>query len=239
MHQHNSQNVAILYFTRSAKAEGMNKAFTGRTVHQNTDVARLLIDHTQKQIEETGLPFFIIDETRQVGSSFGERFAHAFQQVFNKGFDSVIAVGNDTPQLRADHLLQAAKLLSNGSSQKVIGPAADGGTWLMGYHQKAFCCQIFKSLPWNSSSLLDTLLEQTSAEIQISLLEDILPDIDNSRTLVSFLKKKWPNEIISLLVWQLRSLLFNYISKFSEQHTFFPSLTVLPARLLRAPPLVS
>jgi glycosyltransferase A (GT-A) superfamily protein (DUF2064 family) len=64
----------------------------------------------------------------QVGSTFGERLAKAHLDA--DGGHGVVQVGMDSPQLRADDLTQAADLL--GDHPSVLGPAEDGGWWLLG-----------------------------------------------------------------------------------------------------------
>ena len=64
----------------------------------------------------------------QVGDTFGERLARAHLDA-NQG-DGVVQVGMDSPQLRADDLTEAANRLDDHAS--VLGPAEDGGWWLLG-----------------------------------------------------------------------------------------------------------
>jgi hypothetical protein len=64
----------------------------------------------------------------QVGTTFGERLAQAHLDA--DGGDGVVQVGMDSPQLRADDLTEAADRLADHAS--VLGPAEDGGWWLLG-----------------------------------------------------------------------------------------------------------
>jgi hypothetical protein len=64
----------------------------------------------------------------QVGDTFGERLARAHLDA--DGGDGVLQVGMDSPQLRADDLTEAADRLDDHAS--VLGPAEDGGWWLLG-----------------------------------------------------------------------------------------------------------
>jgi glycosyltransferase A (GT-A) superfamily protein (DUF2064 family) len=64
----------------------------------------------------------------QVGATFGERLARAHLDAdTGRG---VVQVGMDSPQLRADDLGEAADRL--GDHPSVLGPADDGGWWLLG-----------------------------------------------------------------------------------------------------------
>ena len=64
----------------------------------------------------------------QVGETFGARLARAHLDA--DGGHGIVQVGMDTPQLRADDLTTAAHLLDDHTS--VLGPAEDGGWWLLG-----------------------------------------------------------------------------------------------------------
>ncbi|MFZ0139881.1 MAG: DUF2064 domain-containing protein [Aeromicrobium sp.] len=64
----------------------------------------------------------------QVGETFGERLARAHLDADDG--HGVVQVGMDTPQLTAADLTGAADLLCHYPS--VLGPAEDGGWWLLG-----------------------------------------------------------------------------------------------------------
>ena len=64
----------------------------------------------------------------QVGASFGARLARAHLDADDG--HGVVQVGMDTPQLRAEDLSEAADRLADHPS--VLGPATDGGWWLLG-----------------------------------------------------------------------------------------------------------
>lgn len=68
----------------------------------------------------------------QRGDGFGERLAaaHADALAAVPHASAVLQVGMDTPQLRADHLAAALGLLED--HEAVLGPATDGGWWLLG-----------------------------------------------------------------------------------------------------------
>ena len=69
----------------------------------------------------------------QVGATFGERLAQAHLDA--DAGHGVVQVGMDSPQLRADDLTEAAGLLADHPS--VLGPAEDGGWWLLGVRRGA------------------------------------------------------------------------------------------------------
>lgn len=68
----------------------------------------------------------------QRGEGLAERLVHAHTDAAARSGGAVVQVGMDTPQLRVDALLQAADLLLGGPDRAVLGPARDGGWWLLG-----------------------------------------------------------------------------------------------------------
>ncbi len=68
---------------------------------------------------------------QQRGDGFAQRLLRAHQDAAGTSGAPVVQVGMDTPQLEPRHLLDAADLL-HGPDDAVLGPAYDGGWWLLG-----------------------------------------------------------------------------------------------------------
>lgn len=66
----------------------------------------------------------------QVGSTFGERLAHAHGVLASQENGPVVQIGMDTPQVTAALLRDSVLPLGHGADA-VLGPAADGGWWLL------------------------------------------------------------------------------------------------------------
>lgn len=82
----------------------------------------------------------------QVGRDLGERLVNALQKKFDEGFKKVIFIGTDTPLLSAKEIRDAADELSH--CDVVIGPAADGGYYLIGF--SASIPAILEGIDWGS-----------------------------------------------------------------------------------------
>jgi glycosyltransferase A (GT-A) superfamily protein (DUF2064 family) len=178
---------AVLYFALSPVVQARTKVLApGMSFKTNVSVAQLLRDHTSREIDKSGLPFILFDEENQPEGTFGDKIAHAFETVFNRGYDHVIAIGSDTPQLESRHLSKSADLLNDGSASIVLGPSADGGTWLMGFSRDAFSPDTFKNLPWNSTNLFSAILDQYQPDCTLHILE-CFRDIDYAEDLQRFL----------------------------------------------------
>ena len=90
----------------------------------------------------------------QPEGDLGERLEYVFNKAFNEGFSSVFAIGTDCPSLTAKGLETASLRLR--LSDAVLGPAADGGYYLIGltqYHPNAF-----RNIPWSSTQTLAATL---------------------------------------------------------------------------------
>ncbi|MFC4634763.1 DUF2064 domain-containing protein [Dokdonia ponticola] len=169
----NLKKTAILLFAQSAQKEAANKPFKNAT-----RLFTQLNNHTIAIVKKSKLPYFRLTEEQQVGSTFGERLTNAIQSIYDKGYDHVIAIGNDTPHLQTHHILDTAKKLETHSL--VLGPSKDGGFYLIGLHKSQFNPTEFLQLPWQSQTLTKELLIAYSLrkeKIQTHLLET-LEDID-------------------------------------------------------------
>ncbi len=114
----------------------------------------------------------IFRKKMQIGNNLGERMSNAFAELLEIGYEKVIIIGSDLLDLEADLVnLAFAQLEFN---DVVIGPAIDGGYYLLG--MKNLYQNIFENKNWGTSSVLnDTLNDLQSNEIH--LLKE-LNDID-------------------------------------------------------------
>lgn len=165
-----NQNTAILIFTNSADKEAERKSFL------SVNILSKLNRQILKKVVKTKLPFFVISDEKQVGDSFGERFTNAIESIFKKGFQNIIAVGNDTPHLKTKHLLEANYQLEKKNT--VLGPSKDGGFYLLGITKSLFNKQSFLSLPWQTSSLQKVFSKKISKNVNTYCLHTF-SDIDN------------------------------------------------------------
>ena len=106
---------------------------------------------------------------------------NAFKKGFEDGYERIILIGSDLPDISSEHIRNGLKALSN--NDVVFGPAIDGGYYLIGLSNlKDF---IFNEKPWSQSNLLEvTLNELDQKSISYSLLRP-LNDIDTFEDLVA------------------------------------------------------
>lgn len=91
----------------------------------------------------------------QKGDDLGDRMSGALHGALEEGFRPVLCVGTDLPGLTARHLKSALKALRD--ADVVLGPAADGGYYLIGLDGPA--PGLFRDIPWSTSSVLDRTLD--------------------------------------------------------------------------------
>ncbi len=90
-------------------------------------------------------------------TGFGRCLLHAVRTLLAEGFASVCVLNADSPTLPTAHLVQAANLLANPGTGAVMGPAEDGGYYLLG--MRAPHARLFSDIAWST----DMVAEQTRA----------------------------------------------------------------------------
>jgi len=104
----------------------------------------------------------------------GERLQRAFAESFAGGAERVVIVGSDCPEVKSGDIRAAWKELK--SNDLVLGPAIDGGYWLIGL--RAPHPELFRAVTWSSDQVLgQTLAQAKSIGLRAQLLR-ILSDID-------------------------------------------------------------
>ncbi len=172
--------------------------------HKKIAKGGILFDRLTKRtlqiVKKSGLRYFLYTEAQQLGASFAERFSNAIESVLSKGFENVIIIGNDTPQLKVSHLVTASEHLKSGKC--VLGPSCDGGFYLLGLLREQFSASDFLRLPWQTARLskqLTCVLGHSNAEmVEFEPFVDIdsIGDIEELTKLTTRLTR----DLISLLV---------------------------------------
>ncbi|MBS0657275.1 MAG: DUF2064 domain-containing protein [Verrucomicrobia bacterium] len=82
---------------------------------------------------------------RQVGTDFGQRLQHAVESLRAAGYARIVIIGRDCPTLQAADLEEAFTRLRSGDAA-VLGPASDGGCYLIGL--QAAHTDALRDIPW-------------------------------------------------------------------------------------------
>ncbi len=124
---------------------------------------------------------------QQEGDDLGIRMKNAFKNSFDSGYEKVLIIGSDIYDLTPSHIDEAFKKLD--SNDVVIGPAIDGGYYLLG--MKRLHTTIFKNKEWGTSSVREDTLSDLQ-KVNVHLLQelndvDVIEDIENHPAFQQFL----------------------------------------------------
>ncbi|MEP7251143.1 MAG: DUF2064 domain-containing protein [Ginsengibacter sp.] len=224
---------AILIFCRSAKKEsGCKKLHANAKINQGLHLA--LYNKTIKVAQESGFPYFLVDENLQTGNNFGEKISNAIASVFQKKFENIIVAGSDCPQLSAGILLNAADKLND--APMVAGPDVKGGIYLLGISRSVFDPKAFSEIPWQTNKVCKALLQYCTSFSNNFFLIEKLNDL-NTQADFYFLKsiRKATHQFIHLIVsiitggknitpsvlYSINSLRFSNTKQFRAPPVFF------------------
>lgn len=176
------QKNAILGQVKTRLASGMGE-------QPAMEIYKHLVQLTYSALEAVPMPVwtyfsdFIPESTHptveksfvQQGQDLGERMSNAFASTFDSEIEKVVLIGTDCPTLQSQHLLQAFTALND--SDLVLGPATDGGYYLIGMKVRA--AYLFEGIAWSTSQVLSKTLHVAS---QHSLTTTLLPELDDIDT---------------------------------------------------------
>jgi len=195
----------LLIFTRNPEL-GKCKTRLAATVGDESalDIYKFLLNHTisiTKDVNAAKQTWYSVkirkddiwqssffDKRLQQGSDLGIRMAHAFQEGFASNYERIIIIGSDMYDLSKEDIDNAFAVLKN--KDFVIGPAEDGGYYLLG--MKIFKATIFQNKSWGTDTVLRDTLNDLKEE-DVHLLEerndvDLYEDIAGIDAFQPFLK---------------------------------------------------
>ena len=125
---------------------------------------------------------------QQVGEDLGIRMLHAFKNGFKAGYEKVMIIGSDLYDLTAETIENAFMALEN--NEVVIGPAEDGGYYLLGMNSLEE--KVFKNKNWGTETVRKNTLEELKDKKVFLLGElndvDVFEDIEHHPAFQTFLK---------------------------------------------------
>lgn len=120
----------------------------------------------------------------QQEANLGERMSNAFRKAFDSGYENAIIIGSDLPDLPL-YFVESA-FLELAGNDIVIGPAADGGYYLIGFKHDTFNPGILGGIDWST----DRVFRQTVTKTEkLGLTMHLLPqwrDVDDIDGLKAF-----------------------------------------------------
>lgn len=118
----------------------------------------------------------------QKGISLGEKMENAFEMLINEGYEKIIIIGSDCFELDESLISKAFEQLDK--YDVVIGPANDGGYYLLG--MKKIYSFLFRNKKWSTDSVcsdtLHDIQEQNLSCFQLPVLTDVDTEEDYNKT---------------------------------------------------------
>ncbi len=108
----------------------------------------------------------IYHKRSQIGDDLGIRMENAFKNGFSQGYQNIIIIGSDMYDLNQEDIENAFNALD--THDYVVGPATDGGYYLLG--MKNIHSNIFRNKAWGTASVLEATLHDLVSE-NVKLLE--------------------------------------------------------------------
>ena len=164
----NSQ--ALIIFARKPEA-GKVKTRLSATIGNEKALAIYirLLEHTRHIVNELSCEKYVFlthekhddfwngfNHELQLEHSLGDRMSHAFALLFKKGHKHVIIIGTDCPDITPEIVEEAFRQLS--SNDIVIGPAEDGGYYLLGMNR--YHATLFQDIQWSSEVVYNQTIEK-------------------------------------------------------------------------------
>jgi uncharacterized protein len=174
--------------TRLAKTLGDEKALAiylrlsshTRAITENLAIDKVIYYSNFVDTEDVW-PNTTFQKKLQNGNDLGEKMNNAFVEGFQSGYERVCIIGTDCFELSRDIIKQAFDQLHTNDA--VIGPAKDGGYYLLG--MKKPIPELFKNKAWSSDTVVtDTIQNFKDLSIIYTQLE-VLTDVDEEKDLPS------------------------------------------------------
>lgn len=183
------QENLIIIFARNPKL-GKVKTRLAKTIGDFAalETYKILMKHTANVVEKSNAEKIVfyseyIDnndvwakikckKVKQSEGDLGEKMQTAFEYAFELGHKKIVIIGSDVYSLKTEHIDSAFTQLE--THDVVIGPAHDGGYYLLGLN--FIIPELFEQKKWGTSSVLENTLADLN-ELNVTLLEP-LNDID-------------------------------------------------------------
>lgn len=179
----------ILIFTRNPELGKVKTRLAASIGDENAlEIYIQLLEHTKKVALETDFDKRVLyseeinsndmwnnhlfQKKLQSGEDLGIRMHNAFKEGFDDGYEKIVIIGSDLIELESNDIKKAFEKLDENDI--VIGPAEDGGYYLLG--MKDIPENIFRNKEWGTNTILQDTLKDIDS-LQFHLLK-VKNDID-------------------------------------------------------------
>jgi len=201
-----SYDLGILLFLKYPEP-GKVKSRLSAEIGENTALAfyQCFVVDTLATLEELGYPIVIsfspYDALRKFqqwlgdgylflpakGETFGERLRSSFENAFDHGFERVVLVASDNPDVPKGFLVEAVNSLS--SFDVVLGPCEDGGYYLLGFTQSGFSSRAFDDISWSTMHVVSETIQRLQEDKRSVHLLPLWYDIDRFEDVQKFYRR--------------------------------------------------
>ncbi len=180
-------------------AEGAADLQRQMTEHTLAAINSLINDEVMLQVryeggEESDMKGWLGDDISfmsQGEGDLGDRMNSAFTGSFREGFEKVVVIGTDCPSLDSEDVEEALDLLKENTL--VLGPATDGGYYLIGIRSDApgwFYELVFENIPWGTNQVFNSTVNALAETgLDVGLLDE-KADVDEPEDLVHWEEAK-------------------------------------------------
>ena len=134
----------------------------------------------------------------QEGWDLGDRMSNAFREVFSDGAERAVLIGSDIPQIDSDLLAEYFEKLRQ--FPMAIGPAADGGYYLIGFQRGSFTPEIFDGIEWSTEVVFQQTVEKIRSFELPCYVGKELQDIDTIEDLETVASSELSSHSLAELV---------------------------------------
>jgi hypothetical protein len=125
---------------------------------------------------------------KQKGDTLGNKMNNSLNSVLGNDVDKAILIGTDIPEISSKHLGVALTELENYDT--VLGPASDGGYYLIGMNRDSCSPKLFQNINWGGAGVLNQTLNKIIDLGSDYYLLDKLNDIDTPEDLKKLKQRK-------------------------------------------------
>lgn len=123
------------------------------------------------------VPPGLVPGVRQLGDDLGERLYRALHEAAEEA-EMVAALGSDHPTLPVEVVHRAFDTLERGA-EVVLGPAEDGGYYLIALRAGAVVRRLFEGIAWSTGRVLSETLDRCR---ELGLRTELLPEASDVDT---------------------------------------------------------
>ncbi len=174
--------------TRLAATIGNEKALQVymQLLERTREVTRPMLCHktvyyTPEIVEKDFFDASHYQKASQSNGDLGQRMQKAFETAFADGYEKVCIIGSDCYELDTNILKEAFAQLDE--KDVVIGPATDGGYYLLGMKKMHF--QLFQNKQWSTASVFSYTLDDVKKDDLSFFLLPELTDVDEEENLIT------------------------------------------------------